>query len=426
MFTFRTKLAILKALAYKKKTPYYIQYYINSRCNLRCKQCNIVESNSGIRELSLDEIEIVAKNIAEIGGGIVLLTGGEPFLRKDLPEIVAIFKKNHLDVRLQTAGIASSEQIQRCYDNGGRDLNISLDSLSSDKQDYINSVPGSWESAISAIHRTSQIFKEGSAICSLGCVLSKFNYKEVPAILEFATKIGWHLSLVPVHITQQDQPMGFRSYEESFVFSDTDIKPLEDIIEKLLAMKKQGFLLFDSERFLRSSLEFIKTGRPTWRHHGVCDSPNLYFAVRPNGDFTTCCDYTLENTHNLADHNFPKAYLSGEIDKLAAPIVKSCNGCHYGSYPEVTISVRDKKALFERVLLTLNSKKTHIQDLSLEQYHKIIDDLKSKYAHAYSSTDDVIEKWSKKENRKELISIDNLKRKSQGRIRKRMPRDSSA
>ena len=40
------------------------------------------------------QIEIIARNIRKIGGGIVLLTGGEPFLRKDLPEIVEIFKKN--------------------------------------------------------------------------------------------------------------------------------------------------------------------------------------------------------------------------------------------------------------------------------------------------------------------------------------------
>ena len=149
MFTINTKLSILKALI-TKKSPYYIQYYINGQCNLMCKQCNIVETNSGLKNATLEEIDMIASNIRKIGGGIVLLTGGEPFLRKDLPEIVKIFKKYTLDVRLQTAGhkVSTEKLIQETYDAGAKDINISLDSLIPEKQDYINSVPGSWHSAI--------------------------------------------------------------------------------------------------------------------------------------------------------------------------------------------------------------------------------------------------------------------------------------
>ena len=106
MFSTNTKFSIARALLKKKKSPYYIQFYINGRCNLKCKQCNIVETNSKLKELTLLEVEEVAKNISKIGGGIVLLTGGEPFMKKDLPDIVGIFSKYKLNVRLQTAGIA--------------------------------------------------------------------------------------------------------------------------------------------------------------------------------------------------------------------------------------------------------------------------------------------------------------------------------
>ena len=137
MFSFQTKKSILKALI-TKKSPYYIQFYINGVCHLKCKQCNIVETNSGIGELTLDQMKIVAKNIKKIDGGIVLLTGGEPFLRKDIDQVAKCFIDEGLDVRLQTAGIATKEQLQNCYDVGVRDINISLDSLIAEKQDYIN------------------------------------------------------------------------------------------------------------------------------------------------------------------------------------------------------------------------------------------------------------------------------------------------
>jgi molybdenum cofactor biosynthesis enzyme MoaA len=50
--------------------------------------CNIIKSNKEYKEMSLDDIRKVVKNLVKIGAGVVLLTGGEPFLREDLPEIV--------------------------------------------------------------------------------------------------------------------------------------------------------------------------------------------------------------------------------------------------------------------------------------------------------------------------------------------------
>ncbi len=425
MFSLKTKFSILKALLFKRKAPYYIQYYINGRCHLKCKQCNIVETNSNVKEASLEEIEIIGKNIADIGGGVVLLTGGEPFLRKDIHLIVKTLKKNNLDVRLQTAGIATTEQLELCYKEGARDLNISLDSLDSNKQDYINSVPNSWDAAIDAISRVSNVFSDESAICSLGCVLSKFNFREIPAILEFATKIGWYLSLVPVHITTQEEFMGFRSYDNTFLFEEGDFEELEKVIKKLIEMKSQGYNLFDSESYLWSSYNFLKTGKETWRKKGVCDSPDLYFAIRPNGEFTTCCDYTLEETKSLADPNFSKYYKEGVLHKLSDPYVKNCSGCHYGSYPEVTISVRDPKAFIERVKLVLTQGKGKVKSLPKIEYYNIINELKEKYKDVYEGQphmSNVLIKWKDPSSRKELIKQDNEVRKNQNRLRLR-PKD---
>lgn len=54
--------------------------------------------------MSIDDIRKIVKNLVKIGAGVVLLTGGEPFLREYLPEIVKIFTESGLNVRLQTAG----------------------------------------------------------------------------------------------------------------------------------------------------------------------------------------------------------------------------------------------------------------------------------------------------------------------------------
>jgi MoaA/NifB/PqqE/SkfB family radical SAM enzyme len=423
MFSWRTKWSILKAL-YTKSSPYYIQFYINGVCNLKCKQCNIVETNSGIGELSIPQMQQVAENIRKIGGGIVLLTGGEPFLRRDVDEVAKAFLDEGLDVRLQTAGIASLDQLQRCHDVGAKDINISLDSLDPNKQDYINSVPGSWLKAIGAISRVGQVFSKGSAICSLGCVLSRFNFREIPAILEFATEIGWHLSLVPVHIADSSEEMGFRSYDGDFKFATSDIADLESLVETLVQMKRQGYQLFDSERFLWSSVEFLRTGTPTWRHEGVCDSPGLYFAIRPNGDFATCCDYVLDAPPSLLDAEFPRMYKDGTVRSAAKSTVESCAGCHYGSYPEVTISVRDRKAFAERAWTSL-SRRPPVKSLSEESLLALVEDIKKRHPDAYSDTwlpeqtEQKLEMWKEPEQRRLLTIEDIATRKAEGRVRRR-------
>lgn len=385
MFTLRTKLSIAKAVLLRKKSPFYIQFFVSGSCNLRCRQCNIVKTNANVQELTSGQIGDVARSIKAIGGAIVLLTGGEPFLRKDLPEIVETFKRNNLEVRLQTAGIATSDSLARCHDAGARDINISLDSLDADIQDYINGVHGSWARALSAIERVSDIFSDTSAICGLGCVVSRFNYRELPAIVEFATRIGWFTSLVPAHIATPNKPRGFRSMDTDFLLESGDMRELDAVFSKLALMRREGATLFDSDRFLASMKEFMASGTPSWRNKGVCDSPDLYFAVRPNGDFTTCCDYILPVTYNLADPDFPKLYSEGYIHKIADPIVSSCSGCHYGSYPEVTLSVRNGKAIAERAHLVLFGKKHAMRRLRNGEAHEIAETVRKKYSKLYGT-----------------------------------------
>lgn len=428
MFGLQTFVSISKALI-TKKSPYYVQFYIIGKCNLMCRQCNIVETNSRIKEMPLDLIKDTAKNLKKIGAGIVLLTGGEPFMRHDLPEIVEAFKRNGLDVRLQTAGtrFATEEKLRACYEAGARDINVSVDSLDHNTFDYINAVPGTSENAFKTIELISNIFRKKSAILSFGTVLSQFNYREIPAIVEFARRIGWLVSLVPVHIASTNMPKGFRSYDHLFKFRPEQHTELDQLLEQLLDLKRSGAPIFDSEWFLKSATSFLKGNGPTWRHNGVCDSPNLYFAIRPNGDFTTCCDYTLEDAPKMYDDKFVELYLSGKIAARpdVSKIVKNCSGCHYGSYPEVTISVRDTKAFFERVALVINSgrgrlAKAKVQEGFLDELELVKANFPSVYPNKQWLDKNIItnlDQWADKLQRQSLLKHDLEIRKNQGRVR---------
>src|SRR4030042_1637481 len=85
-------------------TPFYSHYYITRRCFFRCRMCSIWKHGDKKEEPPLDVIEKIADKMSLMKVANVVFTGGEPFIREDLPEIVKIFTNKGITVRLQTTG----------------------------------------------------------------------------------------------------------------------------------------------------------------------------------------------------------------------------------------------------------------------------------------------------------------------------------
>lgn len=351
MFSHLSKSTLVQAALFKNK-PVYVQFYITARCNLTCQQCNIIYSNADVRECNIDEVKRIADNLAKLGVAIILLTGGEPFVRKDLPEIIKAFSTRGIHVRMQTNGLASEEKIIQAIEAGGKDISISLDSLRPSIQDQVNGgFNRSWEKAIEVISLFSKHLPKDKSFAALGCVLQPDNLKDIEQVIRFGTKIGWHVSLVPAHVTSYSKPRGFRTFDKSLLFPPEMYGAVDNLLDKVGIMRDQGYLLYDSDQYLNDIKSFIRNEPTSWRdrNHGVCDSPNLYFAILPNGEFAPCCDHRMPNGTNTYAKDFPKIYNDSLWRSEVKGVVSSCEGCMYGSYPEMTISMRFMAAKLQRL-----------------------------------------------------------------------------
>ena len=351
MFSSLSKKTLLKAALFQN-TPVYVQFYVTARCNLTCEQCNIIYANSDLEEVGLDDIKKIADNFSEMGVAIVLLTGGEPFVRKDLHLIIQVFEERGIHVRMQTNGLATEERIQQAIEYGGRDISISLDSLYSSKQDKINGdVNQSWHRALKAISNFSKYLPFEKSFASLGCVMQPYNIDDIENVIKFGTKISWYTSLVPAHVTSFTNPRGFRTFDKSLLFSKHEFKKADNLLDKVHNMREQGYLLYDSDQYLEDIKRFIRGHEIEWRkrNNNLCDSPNLYFAVLPNGHFAPCCDHRMVNNYPVFDKKFPQIYKESLFRKEVKEITSSCEGCMYGSYPEMSISMRFNMAKIQRI-----------------------------------------------------------------------------
>jgi MoaA/NifB/PqqE/SkfB family radical SAM enzyme len=103
-----TKLALGKPFS-----PALLNILVTSVCDMRCTHCFFTEQlDDGPRkklQMTTREIEMISETL---GGnlGVLILAGGEPFTRKDLPEIARAFYTNN---RLESVYITSNGQIQK-------------------------------------------------------------------------------------------------------------------------------------------------------------------------------------------------------------------------------------------------------------------------------------------------------------------------
>jgi MoaA/NifB/PqqE/SkfB family radical SAM enzyme len=150
-------------------TPGLLNILVTSVCDMRCTHCFFTDELDDVPRKKLQmktyEIEKVSETL---GGnlGVLILAGGEPFTRRDLPEIVRAFYTNN---RLESVYITSNGQIQkRILPDVVRMLQecpklnvtvaLGIDGLK-EQHDKIRRKPGSWEIVIDT-GRQLQIMKE--------------------------------------------------------------------------------------------------------------------------------------------------------------------------------------------------------------------------------------------------------------------------
>ena len=152
---------------------------------------------------------------------------------------------------------------------------------------------------------------------------------------------------------------------------------LREVLDELKALRDGGMPLYDSDEYLDDIYRFLVREPIQWRrrNHDVCDSPQLYFAVEPNGNINPCCDFKLGTSHPVYQKGFPELYRSGQIHSEVYEFTRNCDGCMYGSYPEISITARFIKPLVKRFVFFSLETKGLLKKLSETEMLEIAGDI---------------------------------------------------
>lgn len=110
----------------------YLRISLTDSCNFRCSYCmpeEDIQSMPNTHLMQPDEIEIIARKFVALGVKKIRLTGGEPLVRKEFPQIIQSLSKLPVELTMTSNGVLVDKHLESLKAAGIRKVNISLDTL---------------------------------------------------------------------------------------------------------------------------------------------------------------------------------------------------------------------------------------------------------------------------------------------------------
>jgi len=296
--------------------PHHAQWLITRKCNYRCRGCNVWKEQDE-RELSTEEIKQGLDILKDIGIVEIVLSGGDPLLREDAPEIIEY---------------ASNLFITTVYDNGSmaakriealRNVDfvaISIDSLDEAKNDYIKAVPGAWKKAMRAVET---LHREGISV-SVTPTISQQNLYEIVDITNYFTKKGipvWYCLYSFDQTGDVNQLFRIGKANDKFIIRDK--KAMVKLCDTLIEMKKKNNKIFMTTKLLKVLRTLFLEGKRMWK----CQALNNFLVIDHLGRIAGCHSHTFAGSV----FDLPKIWKSEKFD-LLRQTYNECTQCSYLCY----------------------------------------------------------------------------------------------
>jgi len=171
----------------KKKRPLFsFTLEITARCNNDCRHCYINlpagDKAAKDKELTLEEIEAIATEAVSRGALWCLVTGGEPLLREDFPEIYMALKRKGLLISVFTNAIPiTREHIELFRKYPPRDIEVSVYGVTKETYERVARKPGSFQKFLKGL----ELILESGVKVRFKAMALKSNVHELPEIAKF-------------------------------------------------------------------------------------------------------------------------------------------------------------------------------------------------------------------------------------------------
>jgi len=211
---------------------------LTDRCNLECAMCDIWEKKSGdLKEMDFKKIKLLFEFPELRQLKHISLTGGEPFLRQDLSEIVCAINDYypHSRVTISSNGTLTGQIIDfLCRMKKHKNINLELSLLGVKTHDDISGIKGSFENLENTIHKARDRFP--SLNLKAKFVITPWNYLAIKETADYCRKQNIPLMIKIVENARSyTNSLKYRQNlgNKSFIFNAEQLKSIIDVLKKL-------------------------------------------------------------------------------------------------------------------------------------------------------------------------------------------------
>jgi len=174
-----------------------IAWEVTRSCNLACKHCRAEAHPDPYEgELSTVEAKALIDTFTSVGEPIIIFTGGDPMIRKDVYELAAYARDKGLRCVMSPNGTLINEtSAKQIKDAGFQRCSISIDGADAASHDAFRGVPGAFDASMRGI----ELLKQEGVEFQINTTVTKSNLHTFKQIFELCEKLGavaWHIFLL--------------------------------------------------------------------------------------------------------------------------------------------------------------------------------------------------------------------------------------
>ncbi len=308
--------------------PYLVALNLTERCNLACAHCYLDAGHlkeGGRDELSTTDLKRILGEISVVGPeAMVVLTGGEPTLRPDLPELAKHANGLGLMVVVGTNGMSlTPKRVKSLQQAGVAGIGISVDSLDPEIHDSFRGLKGAWARTMAGIDAC----KEMGMPFQIHFSATEETADEIDNMVAFARAAGaMVLNVFFMVCTGRGE-----------AFSGISARKYDTVLRRVaLAAKAEKRLMVRAKcapHFKRIAIEMDPDWPITAAHGydaGGCIAATRYARVTPNGDVTPC-PYMDNAAGSLKTQSFQDIWHEAPVlNALRAPKLEGrCEVCEF-------------------------------------------------------------------------------------------------
>ncbi len=286
--------------------PKEICIILTYRCNAKCNMCDVWRHPTQAKE------EIILEDIKKLPSGLrfINITGGEPFIRGDIEDIVKVVRPKTQRIVISTNGFFTERIVELCKKYPDLGIRISTEGLQK-TNDAIRKIPEGFDRTLRTLLALRRM---GIKDIGFGMTVQDINCEDLLPLYELSDALGYEFATATLHNSHYFHKLDNKIDDKDKVCNEFSI-----LIEKLLKSKsvKKWFRAY----FNYGLMNYIHGGK----RFLPCEMGTESCFLDPSGDLLACngMDEKIP-MGNIREKTFDEIWNSSQAEEVRK-MVKSCN-----------------------------------------------------------------------------------------------------